>query len=99
MAFQSRVGDIGVGVCPCHDSPVTYTTVFVSGASSVITNNKISTIIGTIGISSCGHPTIALTGSGTVIKENKGSHRIGDTGANCGPYVVVTGSPDVDVGD
>lgn len=98
MTLQSRVGDIGIGVCPCHTSPVTYTTVFSTGAASVITNGPISAIVSSVGISSCGHPTIALSGSRTVIKEGKSSHRIGDTGANCGPYVSVSGSENVDVG-
>ena len=99
MTNQTRVGDTGIGVCPCHDTPVSYTTVFTTGASTVGTNNKASAIVGSIGISSCGHPTIALTGSKTILKENKPSHRIGDTGTNCGSYVVVSGSNDVNVGD
>jgi len=98
MTMQARIGDLGQGICPCHDSPVSYITTFVTGSNSVTTNGLVSTIIGTIGMSSCGHPTVALTGSSTVFKETKASHRLGDTGANCGPYVTITASPDVDVG-
>lgn len=97
MPRQSKLGDIGIGVCCCHDSCVNYTTVFVTGSDSVTTNKPASAIIGTVGIASCGHPTVALTSEELVRKENKGSHRIGDTGANCGPYVTVTGSYDVEV--
>jgi hypothetical protein len=93
MPAQTRVGDIGVGICPCHRKPKSYVTVFSTGASTVLTNNRISCIIGTIGIASCGHPTVALTGSPNVLHQNKPAHRIGDTGANCGPYTVITGSP------
>ena len=94
MPAHSRVGDSGVGVCPCHIIPLPYITIFASGASSVKTNGKITTIVTTIGISTCGHPTIALTGSSTVNFENQHVHRIGDMGVNCGPYVSVTGSSD-----
>lgn len=99
MAFQTRIGDIGQGTCPCHDTPVSYTTVFVTGAPTVLSNNKESAIVGTVGVSSCGHSTVAFTGSKTVMLENKGAHRIGDVGANCGAYVVVTGSEDIEVSD
>ena len=95
MPAQTRVGDIGIGICPCHKSPKRYITTFSTGAPSVLTNNLVSCIVGTIGVSSCGHPTVAHTGSPDVFHENSPAHRINDTGANCGPYVVVTGSPDV----
>ena len=95
MPAQTRIGDIGIGVCPCHKSPVGYVTVFSTGASSVQTNNLTSCIVGSIGIASCGHPTVALTGSPNVFHENSAAHRIGDVGANCGPYTVVSGSPNV----
>ncbi len=92
MPAQTRVGDLGFGICKCHKKAKKYTTVFNTGADSVITNNNISCFIGTIGISDCGHSTVAHTGSPDVFLESHASHRIGDTGANCGPYVVVTGS-------
>lgn len=98
MSGVSRVGDMGVGTCPCHLSPVGYTTIFMSGASTVLTNGSITCNLTTIGIASCGHPTIALTVSGTVNAEGSGVHRIGDQGANCGGYVTVTGSDDVIAG-
>lgn len=101
MPAQCRVGDIGVGVCCCHSGCIGYVTTFITGASSppVNANSLIACIIGTIGVSSCGHPTTALTGSATVRHNGSGAHRIGDTGANCGgPYTAVSGSPDVNAG-
>lgn len=95
MPAQARVSDTGVGVCPCHKSPVGYTTTFVTGATTVLTNNLISTIISTVGASTCGHSTTALTGSPNVFFENQPSHRLADVGANCGPYNTVTASPNV----
>lgn len=94
----SKVGDMGIGVCPCHVSPVSYTTIFVSGAPTVNINGVSAANITTVGISSCGHPTIVLSSSGTVFANGGGLHRVGDQGQNCGNYVVVTGSPNVSSG-
>jgi hypothetical protein len=94
-AAHSRIGDFGVGVCPCHVPPVPYVTFYVTGCSSVKTNSLITTIITTIGAATCGHPTVALTGAPSKVNMcNQPVHRIGDAGANCGPYISVTGSGD-----
>lgn len=98
MPAQTRVTDIGQGHCTARRHGK-YTTVFDTGSSSVLTNNLISGVVTTIGHSTCGHPTTAETGSPNVFYENKPAHRIGDTGRNTGPYVVVTGSPNVFIND
>jgi len=98
MPAHSRVGDSGIGICPCHIVPVPYITIFATGASSVKTNGKTTTHITSVGIATCGHPTVALTGSSTVFAENQKVHRIGDTGVNCGPYTSITGSPNTNSG-
>lgn len=92
MSAMSKLGDIGVGVCPCHTSPVGYTTVFVTGAPTVNNDGSNTCIVTTVGVASCGHPTIALTGSPNVYATGQPVHRVGDMGANCGPYTTVTGS-------
>jgi uncharacterized Zn-binding protein involved in type VI secretion len=84
--------DIGVGVCPCHTSPVSYTTMFITGASTVTLDGQPMAIVGSIGISSCGHATTALTGSPISTANGQPIHRVGDTGSNCGAYTVLTGS-------
>lgn len=94
----SKVGDVGIGVCPCHLSPVGYNTVFISGASSVNTSGAATCNLTTIGIASCGHPTVVLSVSSTVTAEGTGVHRIGDVGENCGAYVTVSGSSNVTAG-
>lgn len=87
-----KTSDIGVGVCPCHDSPVTYVTTMTVGAYSVRTNNLPTATLMTIGMSSCGHPTVAITCSWNVRAQNLGVHRLNDIGVNCGPYTMVTSS-------
>lgn len=49
-------------------------------------------IVGSVGISSCGHATVALVGSATVRANGQGLHRVGDVGQNCGNYILLTGA-------
>lgn len=96
MAQSSKIGDIGVGVCAAHETPIAFVTVFTSGSPNVLTNGSPSSIIGTIGISTCGHPTVAILGSATVFANVLGLHRVGDIGTiTGGVYVDITGSPNV----
>ena len=94
-----RVGDIGVGVCSAHKSPVPVIVTLVTGAPTVLANSlQVATAI-TVGISSCGHATVVLTYSAVATAEKAGYHRIGDTGAlPSGVYTLVTGSPDSNSG-
>ena len=96
MPALSRIGDLGEGGCPTpgHGG---YTTQYITGASTVFTNNMAQTIIGTLGDQSCSHISQAITGSPTVFVENQAVHRIGDTGdGGAGDtYTSITGSPDV----
>ena len=91
----ARIGDMGIGVCPCHTTPMSYTTIFATGASSVNVNGRTIANFTTIGISSCGHPTVVTTVSGKVNAEKTGVHRITDTGMNCGSYTTVSSSNNV----
>lgn len=96
MSQVARIGDIGVGTCPCHDGGKPYTTVFISGASTVFADGLQVAILGTVGVSSCGHSTIALSAASFVDANGIKVHRLGDVGANCGNYVTITASADVD---
>lgn len=102
MAQQvTRVGDQGQGVCPLHDSPVAYTTTFTTGSSTTTADGMPVCIVGSLGLASCGHQTIALTGSSVSTSNGQPIHRVGDTGKivgageGSGGYVVTTGSPTV----
>jgi hypothetical protein len=95
MTGVCRVGDIGVGVCPNHPHSVNYTTVFVSGIADVVADDSEVCIVGTVGMSTCGHPTIALSGSDVCNADGLGLHRVGDVGANFGPYTAILGADDV----
>lgn len=92
----ARHGDIGIGVCPWHDSPVTYTVILVSSNPNTTANGIPIVTVGDVGICSCGHPSTALVGSTVSTCNGKGIHRVGDTGMNGGQYTVIQGSPTVD---
>lgn len=83
---------MGMGVCPNHSSPKPYITTFSTGAPFSNADGKAICVVGTIGVCSCGHPTVALLGSVLSTATGKGLHRVGDTGVNFGPYTAVTGS-------
>lgn len=89
------IGSIGVGVCPNHPVPIPYTTVIDSGEPLIKANGKPVATIGSTGICTCGHPTIAITGSPAVLSNQKGQHKIGDTGINYGSYTLTTGEPSI----
>lgn len=89
-ANPCRVNDMGLGTCPAHDSPKSYTTIFCTGAPTVMIEGSPAVRVGDVGISTCGHPTVAMTGGAIGIFEGAPSHRIGDTGTNPGPYVATT---------
>jgi len=95
MPAVCRIGDTGVGRCPHHLVPQNYVTVFSTGATDVTSNDSANCIIGTVGISTCGHPTVAITGSENSTADGQGLHRVDDVGANYGPYVAITGSDNV----
>ena len=104
----SRLTDLGVGVCRAghpdvpEGSDKDYVTIHVSGADTVFTNFLPQAIIGTIGVTDCGHTTTAVSGSDSVFAEFMPIHRIGDVGIineGSGEHVVVTGSDDVNNDD
>lgn len=101
MPAHGFTSSLGVGKCPGHPPlpPIDYTTVIITGANTVTTNSLATAVVGSLGVSSCGHMTVALVGSSTVRAENAGVHRVGDTGANLGPYTLITGSPNTFSGD
>jgi hypothetical protein len=99
MTALSRITDLGEGDCP-EDDHKKYRTKFITGASTVFTNNLNQTIVTTVGEQNnkCDKKrSKATTGSATVFAENQPVHRINDTGTGHGgdTYKSITGSPNV----
>lgn len=92
MSGLGKLGSQGIGTCPCHRSPQDYITTIISGATTVNVNGVSAAQVGSLGVSTCGHMTVALSGSSSVFAEGKQVHRVGDTGENCGPYTLISGS-------
>lgn len=102
MSAVCRVGDVGTGTCSGHSTTRKITTVFISGANTVYANDLIVCTIGSIGISTCGHQTIAVSGSAFSTALENGIHRVGDVGIvvgaggeTLGSYVAISGSETV----
>jgi len=91
-----RIGDIGVGTCTAHIVPVPITVTLLTGAPTVIAVGMPVAQIGSIGMCSCGHVSVALTGAATVIAVGLGVHRLGDMGLPPGgSYNMIVGAPTV----
>ena len=104
MSACSRVGDLGAGTCLAghpdvpRGSPKSYVTTHISGAQTVFTNNVPQTIVGTLGVTDCGHTTTAVSGSDSVFAEGQSVHRLGDIGVineGDGDHIVITASNNV----
>ncbi len=99
MANAVRIGDTGTGVCSKHTIPEPYTTVFTDGSKNVLINGLGAvTATDQNGDATCGDRTTAITGSSSVFINGKPAHRVGDTGANFGPYTAASGSANVIIG-
>ena len=102
MALVARVGDCGHGICYAHDQPTEFNTTFVEGVANVMINGQQMITVGGLGVTTCGHHTIATTGASSTNGSGKALHRVGDVGTvvedSRGHYVCTSGSPNVDCG-
>lgn len=101
MPSQSRIGDIGVGICCCHKKPRCRPMVgpLIQGSPNHRTNSIPSSRIGDIVMGYCGHTGIMVTGSLSSRINGLGCARIGDRFVGCFTGTIVQGSPNTIVGD
>lgn len=92
-----RVSDMGIGICLAHGIPVPITVTLITGALTVIAEGLPVATVGSMGVCSCGHMSVALLGASTVLAApGQGVHRIGDTGLPPGgTYNMLTGAATV----
>jgi hypothetical protein len=97
MLGQARVGDIVTAVCCCHADPTCRGVVgfFITGDTTVLTNNLGTVRAGDMAICTCGHPTLMVGFSPNVQISSRGAGRMSDPVAGCPVGVVVTGSGNV----
>lgn len=93
-ANVGRVGDIGIGACSAHKTTLSVTVMIVTGTPIVKAGGIDVANATSIGLSSCGHPTVVLTQSPIAKVGGAFAHRVGDIGAlPGGSYVLQSGSP------
>jgi len=91
MRQVARVGDIAVGTCFCHQTPISVTGVIVNGSGVVFSNNKAVARLGDNVIFSCGHSGVIASGSGIVFSDNIGVAHINDIVVGCMQAIIVSG--------
>ncbi len=104
MVGLARVGDYGHGACRAGHPDVEkgqdkeMMTQFVTGSSDVFFNNMPVALVGTHGVTDCGHNTQAVAGSSSVFVNGVPVHRLGDAGVvtddGGGDYTTVTFATD-----
>ena len=95
----SRIGDIGCGVCSCGKSHGAC-GMLITGSPDVITTKSPQSRLTDIIISFChGCPGIMVGSSGTVNANSLGCVRPGDDFSGSFTGNLITGSPNVNIGD
>ncbi len=105
MPPQGRLGDKSQAPVDAHGCPAcphNVTGPAITGAPTVLVNNKPALRITDMGVHApcCGpNMWLAATGSSSVIIENLPAHRMGDQDTHCGgPGFLIEGSLDVITG-
>ena len=88
----SRVDDVGIGVCACHDSPIPVSGNLITGANTVMVEGKRVSRKNDIVLASCGHMGFMTTYSNTEIVEGKNTVRKGDSFTGCFTGSLTTGA-------
>lgn len=90
-----RIGDIGIGVCPCHKNPITVVGTILTGSPNVMANSIGKARVGDLVMCSCGHPATIILGNWTVLAGGMAQARMGDTFQGCPVGSLIIGSPNV----
>lgn len=100
MPKAARVNDLWSGICCCHIMPTCISMVgyIVTGSPDSKSNNLGNARIGDVTIGSCGHTGLIVSGSSTCKSNNLGKARIGSYVSGCNIGIVITGSPDHEIG-
>ena len=95
MNKVARLGDIAIGVCYAHETPIMVTGIIASGSPTVETNRRRTARIGDIVLFNCGHVGIIVSGSPIVLTNNQRVARIGDIVIGTMNAFIVAGSENV----
>ena len=78
MSSTTSVGDMWVGVCIAHKTPIPMAGIIVMGGSTTTTDGNSSARIGDLCIGFCGHVGVIVSSSGSVTTDGCSFARIGD---------------------
>ena len=95
MPGQARLTDMVVCVCCCHLICIPTIGFFITGDTTVYTDNLPTVRALDIAMCVCGHPTFVVSFSGDTYSSNRGNARLGDAVVACPIGVIVTASGDV----
>ncbi len=97
MPNDARIGDIGIGLCHCHDSPdiIPMSGPLITGLFSVRSNKQPTSRLMDVVMGNCGHTGIMITASSSVRAGGINSSRLGDSFTGCFKGTIVTGSSNV----
>jgi len=95
MLGCTRIGDIGCGVCFCHDSPIGTCGILIPSQNTVFFDNRNAIRLGDILITFCGHVSVVVTSSSLTITEYINQTRLTDVVVGCMVGTVVTSSTTV----
>jgi len=91
----AQVGDVAVGICTAHTTPIPFVAPIVTGSPIVTTQAGGVATVGSIAVASCGHAFVVVTGSATVTAVGLGVARTGDLVVGTGSGVIVSGAPNI----
>jgi uncharacterized Zn-binding protein involved in type VI secretion len=89
------MGDIGMGVCPCHKTPIDIVGTIIIGSPTVLAIGVGKARMGDLVMCSCGHPATIIIGNPTILVNGLAEARVGDMFAGCPTGTLTIGAPTV----
>ena len=86
----ARIGDIGIGICKCHDN-IRMTGKIIKGDNTRVDLNSPVARIGDTVLADCGHTGVIVTGNFKHVDANSPIARVGDRFEGCFTGVIITG--------
>ena len=101
MRSASTIGDIGIGICCCHDDPkcIPMTGLIVTGSSDAYIENVSVARTGDIVVGICGHVGILVGGASNILINNRHKIGVGDIFVGCFTGTIVTGKDSTIISD
>lgn len=90
----ARLGDRTLGICRCHDEPITVYGTIITASPDQSVNNRGQARIGDTVQADCGHTGIIVSGKPDHIVNTRLAARLGDEFEGCYTGRIITASPD-----